>query len=143
MAHDPNSIPKLLKRNPDLAFNIELVDENGRHVTSLPFMLRDGSSNYESYPHGVIRTTEAMVNIADTIIMRYNAGSGSIIDKESLMLCQHVGKATNPELGDFDMIVSMDFSPMIESEKTGKKFRLSWQQILELAIAAGIAQEDD
>lgn len=139
MAHDPNAIPKLLKRNLNSYTGIELLDENGQHVTHLPRMLRDGSGNYESYPQGVIRTTEAMVNIADTIILRYNAGSGSIIDKESLMLCQHVGTATNPELGDFEMIVSMDFSPMIESKKTGKKFRLSWQQILELAIAAGIA----
>lgn len=62
---------------------------------------------------------------------------GKIHDSKTLMLRFHVGTAEASN-NKYDMAISNANSPIITSEQTGKYFTLSWDDILALAIEAGI-----
>lgn len=68
---------------------------------------------------------------------------GEILPSRTLLFRQHVGEAN---LGDdsYEMTASVsDFSPIVRSNQTGKWFTLGWEDILRLAIAAGVDSPED
>ena len=66
---------------------------------------------------------------------------GEILEKNVLIMRIHIGTATSEEGEVFTMSTNMDGSPLIEHEKSGRKFSLSWQEIIDLALARGITGE--
>jgi len=64
---------------------------------------------------------------------------GTIYPAGELILRVAVGKAQNPAEGiEYEMTTGVDMSSLIKSSKTGKTYRLIWQEIIEMAIEAGI-----
>jgi hypothetical protein len=62
---------------------------------------------------------------------------GKILPKNSALLRVHAGEA---ELGKlkYHLATAVTGTPVIRSQQTGKWFVISWQEILELAVKAGI-----
>ena len=67
---------------------------------------------------------------------------GRFIDPKAFYLHQQIGTG---ELDGRKYTMQMDTKccPIIISDMTGKRFTLDWQDILELAIAAGIDEADE
>ena len=68
---------------------------------------------------------------------------GKIHPKKTMFLRNNVGSADGP--GGFSYEMSSNFSdhsPIIQSKKTGKWFVLGWEEIVNLAIDAGIDKPD-
>lgn len=66
---------------------------------------------------------------------------GKIHDKSVLFFRQHVGEATSDDIG-YEMSVNVGgLTPIVLSKKTGKWFTLGWEDIINLAVVAGINQE--
>jgi len=63
---------------------------------------------------------------------------GTIHPKTAVFMSQHVGAAGD----EFELMTSMNLSPMIQSRVTGKTWSLGWQELVQLAIAAGVNKED-
>lgn len=63
---------------------------------------------------------------------------GETVGKDVLMMTQHVGKASHPEYGEFEMMTSMTYAPIIEHKGTGKKRVWSWSDLIDMAIMAEI-----
>ena len=68
-----------------------------------------------------------------------------IIEKDKLLMRVHVGEAKDEENGiEYHLSTSLATStPMVSSSKTGRIFTISWGDILEMAIQAGINEEPD
>ncbi len=59
--------------------------------------------------------------------------------KGTLFLRTHVGKATDNDGNSYEMALNVNNSvPIIRSEKTGKWATISWGDIIELAVQAGV-----
>lgn len=64
---------------------------------------------------------------------------GTVYPKGSMFLRLHCGEA-NLGMTNFELATWVNTgSPLVYCELTGKTFSLSWQDILELAIKAGVA----
>lgn len=63
---------------------------------------------------------------------------GETVGKDVLMMTQHVGKASHPEYGEFEMMTSMTYAPIIEHKGTGKKRVWSWSDLIDMAVMAEI-----
>ncbi len=70
--------------------------------------------------------------------------TGQIHNSKSLFLREAVGTATDPEAKiKYEMTTINDNrQPMVCSSKTGKYFTLSWEDIVNLAVEAGIDKDD-
>lgn len=65
------------------------------------------------------------------------------INKGALFLREHVGTVKDDEGNEYDVALNMGgMSPMVESKQTGQYFSLSWQEIVKMAVEAGIDKED-
>jgi hypothetical protein len=63
---------------------------------------------------------------------------GTLHPKKTLFFRRHIGEAEAGKL-TYEMATNMSESiPIIQSKQTGKWFTLSWQEIIDLAILAGI-----
>jgi hypothetical protein len=68
---------------------------------------------------------------------------GTIRPKSTLFLRMSCGKAENPETGEFELSTNVGGgNPIVLSKKTGKWFTMSWEDMINLAIARGILTED-
>lgn len=67
---------------------------------------------------------------------------GKIYPKGTLFLSIEAGSAGNEERSYQLLTSGSSGVPMIESKQTGKVWSLSWKELLELAIAAGIDSEE-
>jgi len=66
-------------------------------------------------------------------------GIGFIHSKGSLFLRENVGTADTDEGPAYEMSLHVGSrEPILQSVKTGKQFTLTWKQLLELAVKAGI-----
>lgn len=68
---------------------------------------------------------------------------GTIHPPRSMFLHEGIGGATD---GENKLAISVSFTsktPLIRSETTGKWFSLSWQEILTLAVEAGIHEPEE
>lgn len=65
----------------------------------------------------------------------------TIIEKDALLLRVVVGECSDDDGNSYEMTTSTDMTPLIKSHQTGRTFHLSWQDIMELAIEAGIDKE--
>lgn len=64
---------------------------------------------------------------------------GKIHDKRTMFLRIAAGDATADNGTKYELSVSAsNNAPIVKSDKTGRWFTLSWQDILELAVEAGI-----
>ena len=68
-------------------------------------------------------------------------GFGEILSKDALMLVRAVGSTSGDDAG-YDFSVGMSMCPIVKSEATGKYFCLSWSDIINLAVSAGIDEPD-
>jgi hypothetical protein len=60
-----------------------------------------------------------------------------------MYLRETVGTAKDPKSGiTYEMLLNADMTPMVESDKTGKRFILLWHELIDMARAAGIDEED-
>lgn len=68
-----------------------------------------------------------------------NQQLGELYPSDTLFLRNDVGSA-NSSTGDAYELASNfgDHSPIVRSRQSGKWFRLSWQEIITLAVAKGI-----
>ena len=66
-------------------------------------------------------------------------GFGEVLPKDTLMLLKQIGEATldNGSKG-YGMMIGMSMQPVVVSEATGKYFILTWNDIIDLAVSAGI-----
>ena len=64
---------------------------------------------------------------------------GKLLNPKDLYMTIHVGEAKDKEDGiEYHMALMTDSSPIITSDKTDKRFNLSWQEIINMAVEAGI-----
>ncbi len=69
--------------------------------------------------------------------------NGKIHAAKTLFFRAAVGNADDGESVGYEMSILVgDNSPIILSKQTGKWFTLSWQAIIELAVEAGIDEND-
>lgn len=66
---------------------------------------------------------------------------GEIHDKDSLLMRVHVGTAKSGD-DSYEMSHGMGYTPVVRSLTTGKFFTLCWQDIINLAVEAGINEGD-
>ena len=64
-------------------------------------------------------------------------GIGRVYPKGSMFLRNHVGEAADGKR-KYEMATNLNGTPIIESKQTGKLFIIPWQDVLKLAIEAGI-----
>ncbi len=63
---------------------------------------------------------------------------GKVHEKSTLFFRQYVGDAKSGKL-QYEMATNMGGStPIIESKQTGKWFTVSWQELIDLAVKAGV-----
>jgi hypothetical protein len=69
--------------------------------------------------------------------------TGKIHDSKTMFLRMHVGEATDNETGiEYEMSTDLaSGQPIIHSKKTGKWWSCGWQDLIELAVKAGIDTE--
>ncbi len=68
---------------------------------------------------------------------------GRIIPAKAMILRHNVGTATGEDGTEYEMTTSVtDRSPLVKSSKTGKTFSLSWNDIINLAVQAGVDTPD-
>lgn len=63
---------------------------------------------------------------------------GTLHKKGTMFLRQHVGAADGGENSKYEMSLVNMTTPAIESKQTGRHFLLSWEDIINLAVEAGI-----
>ncbi|KKM74348.1 hypothetical protein LCGC14_1401160 [marine sediment metagenome] len=63
---------------------------------------------------------------------------GKLLDKKDLYITIHVGEAKDDKGNKYSMATMVDGSPVVTNENTDKRFNLSWQDIIEIAVEAGI-----
>ena len=63
---------------------------------------------------------------------------GKILDKDSLYMTIHVGEAGEAKGDKYHLATMIDSSPIVTSEKTDKRFNLSWNDIVNMAVDAGV-----
>lgn len=69
---------------------------------------------------------------------------GRIIPAKTLIMRHNVGTATGDEGDEYEMTTTVnDRSPMVKSMKTGKTFHLNWNDIINLAVQAGVNIPDE
>ncbi len=61
---------------------------------------------------------------------------GKMLDKKDLYITIHVGTAGHKK--EYHLALLVDSSPIVTSEKTNKRFNLPWNDIINMAIKAGI-----
>lgn len=68
---------------------------------------------------------------------------GTIHSKDTMFMRETVGEAVDETLGiTYEMTTNIgNGAPIVASSKTGKKFTLSWEDIIDLAIKAGVNEE--
>lgn len=69
---------------------------------------------------------------------------GKIHPRGTIFLRRSYGKASDPRTDrDYDLDGSTGGLPMITSGRTGKIWSISWDELIDLAVAAGIDREGD
>lgn len=64
---------------------------------------------------------------------------GTIKPKGTLILREQVGEAEAENGNSYELTTSVSSGqPIVRSQKTGKWFLLSWQEIIDLAVEAGV-----
>jgi hypothetical protein len=64
--------------------------------------------------------------------------SGKLYPKETMFFRQHVGEAKSDNLA-YEMSFNVSGNaPIVHSKQTGQWWTISWQELLELAVVAGI-----
>ncbi len=63
---------------------------------------------------------------------------GKLLDKKDLYISIHVGDAKDADGNEYTMATMVDSSPVVTNEKTGKRFNLPWQDIIEMSVESGI-----
>jgi len=69
---------------------------------------------------------------------------GTMHSRGALFLCIHAGEAAadGSDKPAYHLSVqAVGYHPIVRSEKTGKAFSLTWQDIIALAVAAGIDEK--
>lgn len=68
---------------------------------------------------------------------------GKLLPSKTLVLRVHVGEAKDGESRAYEMTISATSSePIVRSQKSGRWFVLPWQDILRLAVEAGVDEEE-
>ena len=77
------------------------------------------------------------------IVKRLNEHHGTVHPPDTMFLREHVGEARDSEGTEkYLMAVSLgDKTPILTSKTTGKIFTVTWHQIMDLAVRAGIDHE--
>lgn len=68
--------------------------------------------------------------------------AGTIHPARSMFLRVAIGTAQADDLS-YELTASVGGLPMIQSTKTGKTWSIGWNELIELAIAAGIDEESE
>ena len=66
-----------------------------------------------------------------------------MIEKEALILRFSAGAASDDCGVEYELSNNADGSTMVKSSKTGRTFAVSWRDVLEMAIQAGINDEPE
>jgi len=68
---------------------------------------------------------------------------GTIYSPDHIFVRVEIGSATGHDGAKYDLGTSVDGQPLIRSSKTGKTFSLSWNELLNMAVDAGIDEQDE
>lgn len=64
---------------------------------------------------------------------------GEFLPKGQLYKTVHVGTAESPdEEREYHVALMPDSSPIVQSVQTGKRWRINWKRLIELAIDEGV-----
>lgn len=66
---------------------------------------------------------------------------GKVYGKDTLMLRFYVGEAEQKGI-EYELCITNLHEPHITSSKTGKSWVISWQELIKMAIEAGINEEE-
>ena len=67
---------------------------------------------------------------------------GKIIEKDVLMMKTFIGSAEMSGKS-YELSTSMNGAPMVQSNQTGRWFALTWDDIIKMALEAGIDKEKE
>lgn len=65
----------------------------------------------------------------------------NLISKDALFLSVFVGNAKDQDDNEYELLTMANSNPAVRSKKTGITYFLSWQEILTMAIKAGVNNE--
>lgn len=65
--------------------------------------------------------------------------AGTIRDEKYMSLRKFIGTCDADEHGELSMNIHMDGTPCIESKSTGQTWTIGWQELIHMAIEAGVA----
>lgn len=65
--------------------------------------------------------------------------AGTVHSKDKMFLRKFIGTCDAEEHGEIEMNINMDGTPCIESKATGQNWTLGWQELVHMAIEAGVA----
>lgn len=64
-----------------------------------------------------------------------------IYEKRALFLRTLIGEASDEEGNVYELAVTADSAMLVKSKQTGRTFNITWQDVLELAVEAGINEQ--
>lgn len=64
--------------------------------------------------------------------------AGKIHPKHTMFLRKHIGECKDDDGSEYELLVHTDNTPLIMSKQTGKYFTMPFEDIVRMAIAAGI-----
>lgn len=69
---------------------------------------------------------------------------GKIYERDAMLLRVLVGTTTSGNTGiDYELAITVGHNPQVKSMKTGRTFSLSWEELIAIAINAGIDNEPE
>ena len=68
---------------------------------------------------------------------------GTIYSQEKMFVRVACGTASGHGGTKYDLDTTLDGQPLIRSSKTGKTYSFSWNELLNMAVDAGIDEQDE
>ena len=65
---------------------------------------------------------------------------GTLQDKAPIELIQHIGYIDRDGEHHFELLAANAYSPIIRNMATSQQWRISWEQLLKLAIEEGLKE---
>lgn len=67
---------------------------------------------------------------------------GKTYPRDRMFMTFAAGNAQSEVHGEFDLGTGLNGAPVIRSIKTGKSWSVDWQELLDMAISAGVAEQE-
>lgn len=68
--------------------------------------------------------------------------AGKIYPREAMFITIGIGSAGSIEHGEFELLAGLNGAPIIRNLKTGKHWAIGWQDLIGMAVEAGVADAE-